>query len=209
MKLIDYGEECYDSVSFPISQFILLGKKFPGRSERVWRFDILGLLFDHWSGLFSRNGWRQNTYPSWGSAFRNLWNNLWVLWTPWYRNRRMLMSNLYNRNESKLIWNDRKGCLFRNREADTRYFYVHMGFLFGRMEVIRYVGKEGHGKNAFITGILSALSKDKSKAEEVKEERITIIDWMPILTRTQCEQFYYNATVITQDWLRWYTPEDS
>lgn len=215
MELIEYGDYRYETVDFPIDHYILLGKRFKQFKKdengqgiyvlgpRNWKFNIWGLLFDPWNGFFSKHGWDPHLYPSWGSGFNALVNNIMIRLTPWYRNRRILIENLYNRNESKLLSSDRKSCSMRNRDADTRYFYVSTGFIFGRMEVTRYVDSSGQGANMFLTGIVAGLSGDLSKAKELKEERTVLIRRMPILTRKQCERFLDAAVSATKGMLSW------
>lgn len=209
MRLYDY-KQYYESVSFPCTHFFKFGHKYPewkdgkrtGRYRRVWRFDLRGFLFDPWQGILRSGGWDLHCSPSYGQSLVNLWNNVCIFCTPWYRTRRRLLQNLVNLSDTKLLSSDRRSADMRTRTRDQVYLYVEFGWIFGKMTAVRYLNPKGESVNLFMRGLEHLTMTD---LEPLKEER-RLITVGPVLTMRQCQEFLDRAVAATKPWLSWYDP---
>jgi len=181
----------YRHASWNGRHYFVLGRRIlrhQGVAPRVWRFDLWGFLFDDFDGLLRGcYAWDPDIMGSYPDLLRTLWNNLCVFLTPFYRPRRSLLAAVYNYNDTKLLTYDRKFVRIRNRREDCVYVEVTCGWFTATATRIRFVGKDGKGVCAFVTGTEGTT----------KEE--TVLAKGPCLTWAQCDLLF--------DRIRWASPE--
>jgi len=205
-----WSPQTYESLWFPIGNYFAFGRKRPvwnkekGRTDhvRIWRFDLWGFLFDPWSGILRSGGWDLHCSPSYGQSLVNLWNNVCIFCTPWYRTRRRLLQNLVNLSDTKLLRSDRRSADMRTRTRDQVYLYVEFGLVFGKVTAVRYLNPKGESVNLFMGGLEHLTMTD---LEPLKEER-RLVTVGPVLTMRQCQEFLDRAVAATKPWLSWYDP---
>lgn len=112
--------------------------------------------------------WDSHITPSFADAFSNLWNNVIVFLTPWYRIRFKFLEGFTNCNGSKALSGNRYYSHVRNRVEEMAYYTLTFtGFHYKLIKMVLR-DAEGRHSNAFLSGISIALS-DKSEEEKQKE----------------------------------------
>lgn len=155
--------------------------------------------------LFNRFNWIPGVYPSYPRGMLDLFDNIMVFLTPWYRCRRNMMKTFIVCNDGKLLNHYRKSAELRTRTEDAVYYTLRFGLAKARLLKTVYVDREsGKPQNIFIDWALRTLGGESDR--ELLEKTETT-DLGICLTRKQCQRALDKITELSPD-LDWYDYEE-
>jgi len=175
--------------------------------KRDWSYQLPCFPTRWWrpKELFNRFNWIPNVYPSYPRGMLDLFDNIMVFLTPWYRFRRAMLQTFINPNDGKLLSSNRKSAELRTRTEDTVYYTLQFGLAKARLLKTVYVDREsGKSCNMFIDWALRALGGEPDR--ELTEKTETT-DLGVCLTRKQCQRALDKIVELSPD-LDWFDYEE-
>ena len=150
-----------------------------------WKYRILNWLYRFFDSIREycfRFGpfthWDAGVSPSFPDAIGDIWDNLMLALTPWYRVRRKFMLGFVNLNGCKLLHHNRSHAYVRTRGNECVYY--ELIFTTFRYKLIKsQLFKKGDSKprNQFIEaiGFIGRLDEELEELSRQYEERISTV----------------------------------
>lgn len=160
------------------------------------------------SVIFSRRYWLSGVFPSYPEALRSIFNNARAFFTPWYKSRRLIINNVANANECKLLSETPSSCYMRTRgfsQIGIVYYRLECGLYRATLYRERTINtKTGAATTNFMAGISCAFGDGNPDDYKTISDKVLSGQ---CFTRRQCERLLERIVEETPD-CDWYGLED-